>query len=204
MTTTIYLVRHGQTESNLKDFSSGWSAEDLNENGYSQVRRLAARLADHTIDVIYTSPLQRAASTAKIIGNSHNLAPLIVGDLIEIKLGGWEGLYINEIKEKWPKLFGQWRSDPSDVIMPNGESLDEVTARANRVLNKIVDDNPDQGIVVVTHEVIVKVIVMRILGCTSSSYNRFRVDNASLTVVTNRDGVYQLLMLNDIAHLDKA
>ena len=204
MTTTVYIVRHGQIESNLKDFSSGWSAEDLNENGYAQVRRLAARLANHAINAVYTSPLQRTLTTAKIIGDSHNLAPIIVNDLIEIKLGDWEGLHVSEIKEKWPKLFDRWRTDPNDVIMPSGESLDEVTARANRAINQIVDGNPDKNIIVVTHEIIIKVIITHILGCTNAIYNRFRIDNASISIVTNKDGNYQLLTLNDTAHLDMA
>ena len=64
MTTTVLLVRHGQTESNVKGFFMGWSNEDLNETGYAQARRLSSRLASLPIDSVYTSPLKRTCSTA--------------------------------------------------------------------------------------------------------------------------------------------
>ena len=70
MTTTILLVRHGQTNSNITGYYMGWSDEDLNNVGYTQVRRLSSRLASLSIASVYTSPLRRAYATAEIFAET--------------------------------------------------------------------------------------------------------------------------------------
>lgn len=202
MTTNILLVRHGQTDSNVKDYYMGWSAEDLNETGYTQARRLSARLAKLPITAVYTSPLQRVVSTANILAEPHKLAPNAWQDLIEINVGDWQGLHTNEIKQKWPGLYQQWQIDPSDIIMPNGESLNEVTERAVRALKQILEANWEKQALIVTHDIIVKVIVAYALGVTNRIYRRFRISNASLTNIMIADGDYRILTLNDTAHLE--
>ena len=84
MTTTILLVRHGQTESNITGFYMGWSGEDLNDVGYDQAHSLSSRLANLPIASVYTSPLKRAYTTAAILAQPHGLGLDILHDLIEI------------------------------------------------------------------------------------------------------------------------
>ena len=60
MSTTVLLVRHGQTKSNITGYFMGWSNEDISDLGYAQVRSLSSRLAKFPIATIYTSPLKRA------------------------------------------------------------------------------------------------------------------------------------------------
>jgi len=141
MTTTVFLVRHGQTESNVTGFYMGWSDEDLNEVGYIQARRLASRLAGLPITPVYTSPLQRAYTTAAILAEPHRLEPKALDDLIEIQLGDWQGLHMDEIKRRWAGLWHQWRVDPSNLTLPNGESLSEVTERTISAFARIVGAN---------------------------------------------------------------
>ena len=129
-TTTIFLARHGQTNANATGFYMGWSDEDLNELGHIQARCLSARLTSMPITSIYTSPLRRACSTAAILAESHKLELKVLDDLIEIKLGDWQGLHADEIKRRWPELWRQSRIDPSELILPNGESYRQVTGRA--------------------------------------------------------------------------
>ncbi len=100
MTTDILLVRHGQTRSNITGFYMGWSNEDLDEEGYTQVQSLSSRLASLPIASVYTSPLRRAYTTAMILARPHNLEPKALDDLIEIQLGDWEGLHMDEIKRR--------------------------------------------------------------------------------------------------------
>lgn len=104
MTTTVLLVRHGQTDSNITGFYMGRSGEDLAEEGYTQARRLSFRLASLPITSVYTSPLRRAYATAVILAEPHSLEPRVMDDLIEIQLGDWEGLHIDEIKLGWPEF----------------------------------------------------------------------------------------------------
>ena len=203
MTTTVLLARHGQTRSNVTGFFMGWSDEDINDLGYAQVRSLSSRLAGMPIASVYTSPLKRARNTALILAKPHNLDLKVLDDLIEIKLGDWQGLHMNEISQKWPELWKQSRIDPSEVTMPNGESFHQVTERAVRAFEMIVADNQDKQVAMVTHDVVIRVLVAHILGASNSIYRQFVINNASLSTIRITDGKARLITLNDTSHLDQ-
>ncbi len=202
MTTTVLLVRHGQTRSNTTGFYMGWSDEDLNDIGYTQARSLSARLASLPIASVHSSPLQRTSTTAAILAKPHGLEVEVSEDLIEIRQGDWEGLHIDEINQRWPELWQQSRTDPSELTMPNGESFKQVTERAIRIFDKIVATNQDRQAVIVTHEVVVKTLVAHVLGVPNSIYRRFVINNASLSVVQIDNGKARLTTLNDTSHLE--
>ena len=202
MTTTVLLVRHGQTNSNVTGFYMGWSDEDLDELGHTQARRLSSRLSGWPVTSVYTSPLRRTYTTAAILAEPHMLELNLLDDLIELGLGDWQGLHMDEIKRRWPDVWQQSRIDPSEVTMPNGESFRQVTERAVRAFQSIVGSNPGKQVVMVTHEAIVKVIVAHVLGVSNSMYRRFEVNNASLSVVRVANSNSRLITLNDTSHLE--
>jgi broad specificity phosphatase PhoE len=202
MTTTVLLVRHGQTDSNINNFYMGWSSEDLNEAGYNQASRLSARLSSLPVHSVCTSPLQRAHTTAAILAEPHRLKPVVMDDLIEVNLGDWQGLYATEIEQRWPEVWRQWRIDPSSVTVPGGESLTQVTERAIRALHRVVASHQGEVTAIVTHEVIIKVLVAHVLGAPNHIYRRFDVNNASLSVVRIVGDQSWLAGLNDMSHLE--
>jgi len=204
MTTTVLLVRHGQTRSNVTGHYMGWSEEDLDDVGYSQARKLASRLAGLPIASIYSSPLKRAYTTASIIAEPHNLRVKTLDDLIEIKLGDWQGLHEGEIARRWPELWQQSRKDPSGLTMPNGESFGQVAERAVRAFETVVAASQGQPAVIVTHDVVVRIVAAYVLGVTYSIYRRLEIDNASLSVVRVTDSSKQLVTLNDTSHYRNA
>ncbi len=201
MTTTVLLVRHGQTESNTTGFYMGRSDEDLTKVGYKQAQQLSSRLARLPIASVYTSPLQRAYSTAAILAEPHKLEPRVLDNLIEIDLGDWQELHMDEISRRWPELWQQWRIDPSGVVIPNGESLPEVSERAIPAFHRIVETNQGKQAIIVAHEIIVKVIVANVLGAPNNIYRRFEISNTSLTVIQFVDNKPSLIGLNDKSHL---
>jgi len=202
MTTNVLLVRHGQTDSNINGFYMGWSNEDLNQAGYTQARCLSSRLADLPVATFYTSPLRRACTTATILAEPHHLEPNTSDDLTEIRLGDWQGLHMDEIRQKWPELWRQWRADPSQLTLPNGESLNEVAERSLRAFEGVVRDNEGKYAVIVTHDVVVKLLVAHVLGAPNSIYRRFNIGNTSLTVVRVINDTPRLTLLNDTSHLE--
>jgi len=204
MTTTVLLARHGQTRSNVTGFFMGWSDEDINDLGYTQAQSLSSRLAGMPVASVYTSPLKRARNTALILAKPHKLDLKVLDDLIEIKLGDWQGLHMNEISQKWPEIWKQSRIDPSEVTMPNGESFHQVTERAVRAFEMIVADNQDKQVAMVTHDVVIRVLVAHILGASNSIYRQFEINNASLSTVRVTDGKARLITLNDTSHLDQS
>jgi len=202
MTTTVLLVRHGQTNTNVSSFYTDWSHEDLNEMGYIQSRRLASRLASLPIASVYTSPLRRAYTTAAVLAEPHKLELKVLDDLIEIRPGDWEGLHLEEIKRRWPELWQQSRIDPSELTIPNGESFEQATERGIRAFETVVGAHPDKQAVIVTHDVIVRVLVAHVLRVSNSIYRRLEINNASLSVVRVVNSNPCLITLNDTSHLE--
>ena len=201
MTTTLLLIRHGQTDSNINGHYMGWSQEDLNQKGYEQAQQLAKRLGDEEIDVIYTSPLQRARATASAVAKPHNINPVAMDDLIEINLGDWQGLHASEIVDKWPDMWQQSRVDPSVLTWPNGESFAQVIHRSVYAFQSIVKENQGKLVAIVTHDIIVRIMVMHVLRVPFSTYRRMEIGNASFTKVFVTDRKNQLVTLNDTSHL---
>jgi broad specificity phosphatase PhoE len=202
MSTTLYLTRHGQTESNITGYFMGWSDEDISELGYAQARSLAHRLAHLPAAAVYSSPLKRAYSTALILAEPYHLEPRILDDLIEIGLGDWQGLHRDEIIQRWPELWKQSRIDPSGVTLPNGESFEQVRERAARAFNRIIAEHQQQQVIVVSHDAVIRMLVAHVLGAASSIYRRFEISNASLSTVKVEDSRLRLTLLNDTSHLD--
>ena len=200
--TSILLIRHGQTKSNITGFYMGRSNEDLTEVGYTQARHLSSRLASLPIVSVYTSQLRRTYATASILAEPHRLEPKVLDDLTEIHLGDWQGLHMDEIARRWSEVWRQWRADPSEITVPNGESFTEVTERVLQVFQRIVEANRDKQSAIVAHEVIVKVLVAHALGAPNSIYRGFEVSNASLSMVRINNNRLQLIKLNDTSHLE--
>ncbi|MHB0939990.1 MAG: histidine phosphatase family protein, partial [Armatimonadota bacterium] len=118
----LYLIRHGQTDWNLAQRFQGQSDIPLNEIGRRQANALADRLSSQPFEVAYSSDLQRALETAKVIA----------GDRLEIKtdlrlremdFGDWEGATYNKIKEECPGALTTWEDDVYKNAPPNGETL---------------------------------------------------------------------------------
>ena len=123
--TTLVLVRHGETDWNRQRRFQGHADQPLNDAGRSQARELAGRLRDEPVTALYTSPLRRASETAQILASGFGLEARTLDALLEIDVGAWEGLTVDEVRERYPDRADQdWRSGWED-----GETYDELERR---------------------------------------------------------------------------
>ena len=180
----------------------GWIDEDLSEEGVWQAEQLSQRLSHWSIDAIYSSPLKRAFRTAEIIASLHSLSVQRLDELGEIRLGAWEGMFAEEIAAKFSSLWRAWKRDPSDIQMPGGESLAQVQQRAIAAFKNITHLNQGQQVLMVTHDVIVRLLIAYCLEVSTSIYRCLEVANASLTIIQLIDGRRRLRLLNDTGHLE--
>lgn len=203
MPAEILLVRHGQTESNRTGYFMGWSAEDLNATGRDQVERLAFRLASLEIRRAYASPLKRAEHTAEIIAAPHKpaLEAEKAPDLIEINQGELQGVHRSETEKRYPQLWVQLRTDPSAAAFPGGESFSQTAARTLAAFESIIAQNPEGRVLLVAHEINLKIIIIHILGAPFSIYRRFDIANASLSIARSGDQGFRMISVNDTSHL---
>lgn len=197
----LFLVRHAETEWNELRRYQGHMDIALSPRGLEQVSLLASRLASQDISAIYSSDLSRAYSTAEGIAKDHGLKVKALEALREVNVGAWEGLSIEEIRERHPDIFERWRKDSAHVPFPGGESYLDVKRRVMPVIKDIVRRHSDQRAVIVSHSGPLKVIVCTLLGLDLNERYRFNLSNASLSLVSFSNGVPRIELLNDTCHL---
>jgi probable phosphoglycerate mutase len=138
--TDLVLVRHGETDWNRTNRVQGLTDIPLNETGREQARHAGKRLAAQRWDAIASSPLSRAAETARIIASEVGVPEVeIVDALVERNYGEAEGLTGPEIDER----FGG--------VVRARETRQEVLERVRPALLALAGRHPDQRVLVVTH-----------------------------------------------------
>jgi broad specificity phosphatase PhoE len=151
MTSTLYLIRHGETDWNRDRRIQGQSDTPLNDLGREQARLLGQRLADVPFDLAYSSDLSRAIETAELILESRPMPVTTDVGLRERAFGEWEGGSAEEIARAYPERWAAWRSGARDVSPPGGETQVELERRVTLALDDIVAVNHGRTLLVVSH-----------------------------------------------------
>ena len=154
----IVFVRHGLTDWNASGRLQGQLDIPLNEAGRRQAEILRDRLAGKAFDGIYSSPLQRAAETARIIAGDK--AVLEDSRLAEIHHGEWQGRTDQEITAGWPELWKNWRSEPLGYQSPGGETPANLRDRVDSFLKSV----SSQLILCISHGILIRMVRHLILG----------------------------------------
>ncbi len=198
----IYIVRHGETEWNKQKKTQGAQNVGLSEIGRQQALKLGKRLKGCFIKHIYSSDLDRALETAAIAGNEINLTPTSSQLLREACFGAWEGLTLEQIEEKYPGQLSLWNWD-MDFKAPNGESIRCVMNRVRCFIQEIVEKytNWDDAVLIVSHALTCKILILELLDMPMEYINRIRLDNASLSLIEFSKRGSRILFLNDSCHL---
>lgn len=198
----MIIVRHGESEWNRIHRYQGQLDAPLSELGLRQAEALAERLRNETIDHIYTSPLQRAAHTARAIAHHHPDVPVTNADaLLEIHHGEWQGKYAEEIVAQYAEGLREWREHPTRSQMPGGESFSNILKRSLDFRDEAYARHNEQTILVSTHDVVVKILVADALGMDMDRINRIWVTNASISVIEYGEDLPYLVSLSEACHL---
>lgn len=160
MLSRAVIWRHGRTSWNAAGRYQGQANPPLDDTGLAQAAVAATMIATLRPDVIVTSDLQRAASTAEALARVTGLPPMIDSRLRERSLGHWEGLTRAEVAERYPDEMVDWLAG-RDVTRRGGESRIEVAARALAAFTEL-DDVPLA--VVVTHSATAMALTSALLG----------------------------------------
>ncbi|ATD54213.1 histidine phosphatase family protein [Clostridium chauvoei] len=159
--TKLYLTRHGETEWNTQGIMQGWGDSPLSELGIKQGEWLAERIKETPIDVIYTSPTGRAYNTAKIVRGNKNIEIIPHDGLREIRVGNWEGLNQDQLRELDEKNYNNFWNTPSKYVPTgNGETFMEVKERSFAAINEILQKEKGRNILVVTHTIALKTFLI--------------------------------------------
>jgi probable phosphoglycerate mutase len=170
----LYTARHGETAWSATGQHTGLTDLPLTERGERNARRLGERLAGLVFAKVLTSPLQRAVRTCELAGFA--AAAEVDRDLVEWNYGNYEGLRTPEIRAKRPgwQLFRDG--------CPNGESPQDVGARADRVVSRVRAFKGDVLIFSSGH--FLRVLAVRWLGLEPFAGKFFMLDTASLSALS--------------------
>jgi uncharacterized phosphatase len=170
--TVVGILRHGQTDWNIDFRLQGVTDIPLNETGIAQARDAAAVIDAADWDLILTSPLSRARTTATIVAEVNGFAEATVEQLLlERSFGEAEGLGHEE-----------WRVKYADTnAVPGGESLSELEARANLLLEKLATQHAGKRVLAVSHGALIRKL-LRIVSQGEFPRDGERLGNASMSV----------------------
>jgi broad specificity phosphatase PhoE len=197
------LVRHGETEWNkVRRIQGSKSDTPLSETGRQQAAGLALRLKEERIQAIYSSPLQRALTTAQAIAEYHHLEVIPLASLKEINVGELEGVLASELKVRFDEFMCRYAQGQEMLRLPGGESTADVQTRAWETIKTIAGQYADGTVVIVTHYFVIMSLICKVLGLPLSQIIRLRLGTGTLTAF-NLDGDErgQLELFNDSCHI---
>ena len=183
MVTTLYLIRHGETEGSEIKRYKGSIDVPLSERGIAQIRSASVFINSSKLSAVYCSPLSRALKSAEIIAEPHGLNPLIMHGLRERSFGVWEGMLFDEIKKQYPDEFKAWADNPLRFSPVGGENTLEVRDRALQSLDKILKKHNGESISIVAHGGVNRVILCDIMGIPFENLFRIEQDFAAVNVI---------------------
>lgn len=216
MATRILLVRHGLSSFNQEGRIQGREdASQLSDAGCEQAERLGDALKDVPLSAAFCSPLQRAQRTAELLlsRQGSSVALSSTEQLLEIDLSCWSGLLHSEVARLHPEQERLWRTAPDELKLERADGSSYFPVRELRVqaqsfwdeLQQRFPPEGDHSVLVVAHNGILRCLLLAALGLPASHFNRYRINNASLSVLNLKSGgQVQIESLNTIAHLGES
>ncbi len=199
----LFLVRHGETESNRLNLALGRDDVPLNERGLWQAQRVGRALEHEPLAAVYSSPLRRTLDTASAVAKPHGLVVQTEQGLIEMDIGEVDGLTLAEVGSRYPDLLQAWVSeDGPRQPMPGGECLVDVQERAWGTVKALAARHADETVAAVTHNFVILSVLVRALGIGLAQFRRLRHSVGAVSVVDFLPARVVLVRMNDTCHLE--
>lgn len=193
MVETIFLVRHGEAESNLGKYFGGWLDVPLTPLGKQQALVLRKRLAHEGIKKAFCSDLLRAKETLE--GLSLGCPVEYTKELREKSYGELEGVrFDTETK------YDKYHTDATVRPPGGGENSMDVQKRVVTYFKKKIFNAKEEKVLVVSHHGPIVLVVCDLLGMPVKNWRRLRLGNCGLAIITKEDKVWRLKLWNSLSH----
>ena len=218
MAMRLFLVRHGLSSFNKKGLIQGRIDESyLTDEGFNQAKLTGNILNEINFDQIYSSPLQRAADTAKEIEKclKENININYDKNLLEVDLYKWSGLTSKDIKTKYSESYLIWKNDPEKLELKNKNNItykpiQDLFEQAKDFFQNLKEENKkkkDQNILIIAHNAILRCLILYLLKKPTKGFRKIRLDNASISIINISESqtsfTTQLECLNQTSHLNQ-
>lgn len=196
--TSLLLARHGQTVWHAENRYAGVSDVGLTDTGRTQAEALGRWAVAHPVDAVWTSPLSRAIATAEPACRALGLTPGREGDLRECDFGVVEGRTLAEFEKENPEAARAFRTDPVAHPFPGAEDPRTAAARGTAALRRIAAAHPDERVLVVAHNTLLRLVLCSLLHIPVAEYRRVfpRLHNAAVSEIRVTGEHTALLSLN--------
>jgi len=193
----IIFLRHGQAENNTKRILAGRTeGVPLTKTGVEQAERIAKYLKHMDVSAIYSSPIERASNTAKIVADYNSLNYELDDRLIEIEMGKFTRMNYDDMFAKYGNVFLKFYENDPIIAKCEVETFAEVQKRVIDMVEYIVKKHKNQNVVLVTHMDPIKSMISTIMDLKPKTLFELIIANASLTIVKEQDEKFSLSAIN--------
>lgn len=198
----VYLLRHCETIENALHIFQGTMDTMPSQEGKVQMEKVAQRFKDEKIDIIYSSDLTRAVKTAEEVNKYHGVPHIKEKELREINMGVMTGMKLSDVAKQFPVQTKNWNEEPHLFVPENGESMVELNHRIVKAFERIVAENKDKTIVLISHGCAIRNILCHCLGKPIEELKEvFIGDNTAVSLAEIENGKINVPFQCDATHL---
>lgn len=190
----LYLIRHGESVCNVQRMLYGRTDCALTELGCRQAREVGEKLRGEDISRCVSSPLIRAAETARLALWDRDIPIELDDGLMEQDMGEWENVSFDNMLKEQPELLGAMLGDWTTTTPPGGEPFTLLKARVQEVLERVIAR--DENTLLVAHNGPLSTLMSILMGMPDSSVNKRWFEQGSWTCFSIENGVAKLKYFN--------
>ncbi|MBD2762507.1 MSMEG_4193 family putative phosphomutase [Kocuria sp. cx-116] len=186
-TTTLLLVRHGQTPTTGHVLPGRTPGLHLSDTGREQATRVATRLTDLALTALYSSPLERTRETAQATADATGLPVLEEHGLLELDVGDWAGENLADLAR-----MPEWQTvqhEPASFTFPGGEGFQDMLERMVDALARIRAAHPGGTMVCFSHADPIRAVLAHAMGTPLDKFQRLSVGPCSVSAIAYPQGL---------------
>lgn len=192
--TRLYLARHGEVVNH--GVYNGQTDVDITPQGVRQMERLRELLRDKPLTAVYASDLLRTRKGAEIIGAPHGLKPRSFAEFREVNFGRWQGLTLQQVRDRYPADIPQWMNNLESFQIPGGESLADVRERAMPKLRDLLTLHRGQEFLLVSHGALNRLFAAEALRLPYAHLLRIEQEYGCLNIIEYTSSSAFIKLLN--------
>lgn len=202
MVKDIYIVRHGQTDYNLKGIVQGSGVDaSLNDTGREQAAAFHKAYGNYPFDKLYISTLKRTQESVQGFIDA-GLPYEKLSGLNEISWGTREGQpFTPEENKYYYAILERWRQGETSLPVEGGESPDQVAMRQIDVIKHVMKQKQEQKVLICMHGRAMRILLAQLFNYPLSNMDIFEHANLALYHVRATENMFQLIKYNDKEHL---
>jgi probable phosphoglycerate mutase len=193
----IIFLRHGQAENNVKRILAGRTdGIPLTKTGIKQAERIAEYLKPLDISAIYSSPIERASHTAKIVADNNSMDCELDDRITEIDMGRFTLMNYDDMFARYGNVFLKFYENNPIIAEHKVETFSHVRKRILDIVDYVIKKHGNQNVVLVTHMDPIKSILSVVMDLNPKTLFELVIANASLTIIKEQDRKLSLSAIN--------